>query len=237
MKLYKYVKQERIDVVRDRMICFTPPGYLNDPFECRLAFKTLTENEQDEHIRSWRKWASIQYGILCLTKRPDSHVMWAHYGEAHRGFILEFESDNSFFNDQRYEAIIDWKWFGEGPPLVYPGFGTLKDVCYSDDRPCTDNPEEIPLESFFVKSKDWAYEEEVRMILPVHTADKNDDEKGIYLFEFPPAALTGIILGAGASEELTKTLSALVNNEQLCHVSLRKVRLSLQTFSIEIVPL
>jgi len=60
MKLYKYVKQERIDVVRDRMICFTPPGYLNDPFECRLAFKTLAENEQDERVRSWRKWASIQ---------------------------------------------------------------------------------------------------------------------------------------------------------------------------------
>ena len=50
---------------------------------------TLTEDEQDEHIRSWRKWASIQYGILCLTKRPESLVMWAHYAEAHRGFILE----------------------------------------------------------------------------------------------------------------------------------------------------
>jgi hypothetical protein len=237
MKLYKYVKQERIDVVRDRMIRLTPPGYLNDPFECRLSFKTLTENEQDEHIRSWRKCASIQYGILCLTKRPDSHVMWAHYGEAHRGFILEFESDNSFFKDQRYEAIIDWKWFGEGPPLVYPGFGTLKDVSYSDDRPCTDNPEEIPFESFFVKSKDWAYEEEVRMILPLHAADKNDYENWIYLFKFPPTALTGIILGAGASEELTNRLSVLVHNEQLCHVNLRKARLSLHTFGIEIVSL
>jgi hypothetical protein len=237
MKLYKYVRQERVDVVRDRMIRFTPPGYLNDPFECRLAFTALTGNERDDHIRSWRQWASIQYGILCLTKRPDSQVMWAHYGEAHRGFVLEFESDNSFFDDRRYEAIIDWKWFGEGPPLVHPGFGTLKDVSYSDDRPCTDNPEEIPLESLFVKSKDWAYEQEVRMILPLHTADKNDYENGVHLFRFPPAALTGIILGAGASEELTKTLSVLLDNEQLDHVTLRKARLSLHTFGIEIVSL
>ena len=48
MKLYKYVKQERIDVVEDRMINFSPPGFLNDPFECRLAFKTLKENEQNK---------------------------------------------------------------------------------------------------------------------------------------------------------------------------------------------
>lgn len=64
MKLYKYVKQKRIDVVRDRMICFTPPGYLNDPFECRLAFKTLTENEQDEHIRSLMWALGLAVGLL-----------------------------------------------------------------------------------------------------------------------------------------------------------------------------
>ena len=47
VRFYKYVKQERIDVVEDRMINFSPPGFLNDPLECRLAFKTLKENEQN----------------------------------------------------------------------------------------------------------------------------------------------------------------------------------------------
>lgn len=235
MRLYKYVSQKRIDVVRDLMIRFTPPGYLSDPFECRLAFQTTTDDEQDKHIRSWRQWVSLEWGILCLTRRPDNLVMWTHYAEAHRGFLLEFESDNPFFNN-RYVWHLDWTWFEE-MPLECPGFGNLRDVCYSDERPHSVNPEEIPLDSFFVKSTDWAYEQEVRMIMPLHNADQKNDQYDLHLFRFPPAALTGIILGAGASEELTGTLSTLAKGEGLGHVVLRKAKLNLRTFGMEFVPL
>src|SRR4030042_6155241 len=84
MKLYKYVIPERIDVVHDLRIRFTPPGYLNDPFESRITFaltpdesETLSnrghgEFDHDESIRLWRRMASFEWGILCLTKRPDN---------------------------------------------------------------------------------------------------------------------------------------------------------------------
>lgn len=235
MKLYKYVTQNRIDVVRDQIIRFTPPGYLSDPFECRLAFEMATEQEQDEHIRSWRRWASIEWGILCLTKRPDNLVMWAHYAGAHRGFLLEFDSDNAFFNN-KYVSHLDWTWFEE-MPLEYPGFGNLRDVHYSNERPYTNNPEEIPLDSFFVKSTDWAYEEEVRMIMPLQSADQKIEEHDLHLFRFPPAALTGLVLGAGASEGMIGELSRLVKGDKLGHVALRRVKLNLRNFGMEFIPL
>lgn len=230
MKLYKYVTPQRIDVVRDVRIRFTPPGYLCDPFECRLVFNLPTDKENDEAIRLWRKWASFEWGILCLTKRPDNFVMWAHYAAAHRGFLLEFDSENIFFNAHSVD-YIDWLWFGEGPPFSHPGFGNIRDVDYTQQRPYTDNAEEIPLDSFFTKSKDWEYEEEVRMIFPIHTPDFYK-EKDIHLFKFPPEALTGIILGAGANERLKNRFKNLIKENELNHVKLYKAKLNLHDFGM-----
>jgi hypothetical protein len=140
MRLYKYVPPERVDIMRDLRIRFTPPGYFSDPFECRLAFPrpsaettTVPTNssrpDEDELIRLWRRMASIEWGILCLTKRPDNLVMWAHYAAANRGFLLEFDPENSFFNKTSVWHL-NWTWMEE-MPLRCPGFGNLRDVEYS----------------------------------------------------------------------------------------------------------
>jgi hypothetical protein len=243
MKLYKYVIPERIEVVRDLRIRFTPPGYLNDPFESRITFdltsdesETLSnrghgEFDHDESVRLWRRMASFEWGILCLTKRPDNLVMWAHYAGAHRGFLLEFDSENPFFN-HRYVLHLDWTWMDE-MPLECPGFGNLRDVRYSQCRSSTCNLNEIPTDSFFVKSTDWEYEEEVRMILPLADANHTIKEDAVHLFRFPPEALTGVVLGAGAGQELTDEFSMLIKDEKLHHVRLRKAKLSLSSFGIE----
>lgn len=39
MELYKYVKSERIDILKDKMISFTKPDSFNDPFEVNPFFK------------------------------------------------------------------------------------------------------------------------------------------------------------------------------------------------------
>ena len=39
--LYKYLAPDRIDVLQNRRIRFTPPGAFNDPFEFRPVLKTL----------------------------------------------------------------------------------------------------------------------------------------------------------------------------------------------------
>jgi hypothetical protein len=242
MKLYKYVIPKRIDVVRRQMIRFTPPGFLSDPFECRIAYNLTTSTsgghgnevhkvfDPDEYIRLWRRMASAEWGILCLTKRPDNLVMWGHYANAHRGFLLEFDSENPFFNN-RYVMHLDWTWMEE-MPLEYRGFGNLRDVQYTQLRCSTCNPDEVPTISFFVKSTDWQYEEEVRMIMPLNYADYTNKEGFLHLFRFPPEALTGLILGAGADQKLIQGLSRLVKKDRLSHVILRKARLSLNDFGM-----
>lgn len=241
MRLYKYVPPERVDIVRDLRIRFTPPGYLDDPFECRIAFPRRSAKytagpsngsgfDEDELIRLVRRMVSFEWGILCLTKRPDNLVMWTHYAAAHRGFLLEFDPENSFFNKTSVWHF-DWTWMEE-MPLRCPGFGNLRDVEYSEERPSSD-PDGIPTRSFFVKSPHWAYGEEVRMILPLSDADFKSAEDDLHLFCFPADALTGIILGAGTKRELTEELETLLGFEKLAHVSLQRANLNLRTFAID----
>ncbi|AWJ82833.1 hypothetical protein TSH58p_04450 [Azospirillum sp. TSH58] len=57
MKLYKYVTADRIDVIQNRMIRFTPPFALNDPFEMQpiiggLADDDFLEREFEENYET-----------------------------------------------------------------------------------------------------------------------------------------------------------------------------------------
>src|SRR5207302_2679902 len=40
-------------------------------------------------------------GVLCLTEVPDSQLMWSHYAGSHKGFVIEFDSQHSYFNQRR----------------------------------------------------------------------------------------------------------------------------------------
>ena len=46
MVLYKYVSAERIDILQNRLIRFTQPNAMNDPFEARPDFEALATNER-----------------------------------------------------------------------------------------------------------------------------------------------------------------------------------------------
>ncbi|WP_338333667.1 hypothetical protein [Acetobacter sp. LMG 32666] len=36
-------------------------------------------------------------GILCLSKRYNSHLMWSHYSDSYSGAIIRFDGDHPFF--------------------------------------------------------------------------------------------------------------------------------------------
>ncbi|OOG51139.1 DUF2971 domain-containing protein [Polaromonas sp. C04] len=37
-------------------------------------------------------------GVLCLSESPKSLLMWAHYADSHRGFVVQFDETSPFFN-------------------------------------------------------------------------------------------------------------------------------------------
>ncbi|CAI8894770.1 DUF2971 domain-containing protein [Chryseobacterium sp. IT-36CA2] len=101
---------------------------------------------QKEYEKLNAKAVNKSYGVLSLSGRWDSILMWSHYADFHRGFNIgynEFKMRNSGL-------------FGKGGPITY-----------SDEYPHIDAFAKHTIESSFqqthYKSIEWAYEEEYRL--------------------------------------------------------------------------
>ena len=173
----------------------------------KSAQMKIIQNVQSQIRRSApgavsRAWVA-SLGVLCLTTEPKDLLMWAHYASSHTGLCLGF--------DARYAP-----------------FSEARQVRYVSDRPslpALDVDEfdaEVTETVLLRKSPHWKYEKEWRTVKrPI-----SDDERNFYRenivnwkmhpedianvlakeggpghYEFEPAALRRVILGARISAE------------------------------------
>jgi hypothetical protein len=173
-------------------------------------------------------------GVLSLTEKYDNLLMWAHYANNYKGFVIEFDEKHEFFNPQRFPA---------------ESFGGLRKVEYSDIRPTNRSLMEMtPKDIFLIKSKEWEYEQEWRML--AHLEDSNDlilkvdgkailDPEGlpIYLGPIPPSCITGIIFGSRMTDENKATISNILSSDKrYSHVKKRWSVLDEKTFKLNTIP-
>jgi hypothetical protein len=193
---------------------------LNDPFELKPSFASYKKSIKD-YVRNEFKLRAVDFDklsyieqeskiqklispsidkmaeslkeflILSLTKKEENLLMWSHYADSHRGLVIGFDYDNSFFH-----PTIDFK-------LSKPF-----EVKYSNNRPMFFNYDKIrarnaPFEDIRIllttKSLWWEYEEEIRMFAnPKATNSVGKDNYGfdIYLVNFPTECLKKIIFGS-----------------------------------------
>lgn len=120
--------------------------------------------------------------ILSLTTSYDKQLLWSHYANMEKGFVIEFDSNHAYFND-------------------------IKKVKYSNKRISInkilnnwyrysdfDKNDEIDLwiiNSLLNKSKVWKHEEEYRLIRKRERSDPNE----VYCSEIPFSAWKSIYLG------------------------------------------
>ena len=93
----------------NQKIRFTQPYALNDPFEFNPAIRFHSDENDYRHYEYdgvtfpsnylWN-WLNLiesrinAFGILSLTENPFSYVMWSHYANGHKGFLIEFDVRN-----------------------------------------------------------------------------------------------------------------------------------------------
>jgi hypothetical protein len=144
-------------------------------------------------------------GVLCLTEERDNLIMWAHYANNYKGFVIEFDDKHEFFHEKDSSM-------GK--------LGRIRRIDYSEDRPNHASFTDLtPAEIFFLKSDDWAYEKEWRMLkpLPVEDADKvNRDADGqpVYLFSFPPECVTGVIFGSRMPDDVRNNFLEFLSTDR-----------------------
>lgn len=102
MKLYKYTTLDAaVKIVENQQIHFARMSDFNDPFEG--AFVDSPEDlkgfEADSYPFLLREGIINNFVILSLTRSPFNSLMWAHYGNAHSGCVIEIDVDKAGFND------------------------------------------------------------------------------------------------------------------------------------------
>jgi hypothetical protein len=159
-------------------------------------------------------------GILSFSSSPSNSVLWAHYAGGGKGFVYEFDTSSAFFSSC------------DGP---------LQCVRYVDRNPENRTIRDINIDDlFFTKAKQWAYEEEWRLVAPLEQSKtKFIVEKGeIYLFDILPSALMRVIVGANTSNDLVAKITSTIHSRQeLSHIEMARIHVNLESHCLDVVPL
>ena len=152
--------------------------------------------------------------------------MWAHYAEAHTGFVLVLDGSHDFFKGS----------------VSLPGFTKPERVEYSSERPrmtIEDTSEESGLrEIFFIKGSDWEYEKEWRYLKNINDAHQKivvPNDHDVHLFRLPSKCIKGVILGCESSEDLKDKIAAIKRDEpEFNHLRIQQACASETEYRLEI---
>ncbi len=87
------------------------------------------------------------YGVLSLSERWNSILMWSHYGDHHRGYCIGFWEEKL----RNYLVVT-------GGPVSYPAQNIFPEI-----HPMNDDLIETTIKQSHSKSNEWSYENEYRL--------------------------------------------------------------------------
>ena len=168
-----------------------------------------------------QKTANSLLGALSLSEIYDHELMWSHYAEEHKGYVIGFDSSHPFFN-QKKSPVDELRH--------------LRKIDYRDKPPVINLMNTNGSELFLVKSSKWKYEVEWRMLLPLSDSAEliDKDPYPIHLFKFPAKAVERIVLGAKISDENKRIIKSLMGDRKFSHVELCQARLDSSSYGIVI---
>jgi hypothetical protein len=182
IRLYRYMSADAaLKTIESRSFRVGRLHELNDPFEWRMGVVgIIPEGEAfaQNQMQAVKEELSEQIGILSFSDTVEESVLWAHYGDTHRGVAFEVE------------YILD-------PQSLFK-------MQYTDDRPVIDANrlrDHTGLNEYLLsvlqrlmiqKSLGWSYEREYRVFVDLSACDI---AKGNYLRKIPDNFLIRVILG------------------------------------------
>ena len=211
--------------------------YIDEVSERELKKITMTEADyvysaervdSIEYYREKYRAEVRKYGVLSLSsndtinqllavsmperKDPRTNIlMWSHYADSHKGFVLEFRAD-----------------FVEGVKLEKVEYSNIRDVVTFEDID-ENNFDNI----FFKKSSDWEYEQEYRAVLPLSNASEICDER-FHLFKINKSSINSITFGCAMSEEEKKIIMDIVKKDpEFKGVKMQHARLDEKGFFLD----
>lgn len=163
------------------------------------------EGMQASHEKQTLKSFDKHMGILSLSARWDSILMWSHYGNQHHGYCIGY-------NEKR---MRNSGLFGSGGLVKYP-----KNLKYPVIRPIDEANPETMLISVFSKSYEWKYEKEYRLTKLSYPNPLNQKDR---IVSVPYEFIEEVNLGLRISETDRKEIIELCKKLSIPVYQLRKV--------------
>jgi Protein of unknown function (DUF2971) len=176
---------------------------------------------EEFHIRH-----SAVSGIFCVSGKWDNILMWAHYTDDHKGFVVEFDGTHRFF-----DGLVKIHYSAERPILRV-------------DRSGRGEPD-----VFYTKSVDWQYEDEYRKFesfgkktkLPNGNtfvefpplAEIDQTNWPIRLVDLPAAAIRRVILGHRCTPATKEIVHEALKKPELKHVVCAQAKPDAKLFKMD----
>jgi hypothetical protein len=119
------------------------------------------------------------FGVVSLSEDPLQLLMWAHYGEEHRGAAVEIELTH---------------------PALLPRsdgrdqYSDIRKVDYTQAKISGLPWPDTIVKVLSTKSTDWSYEREWRLVRTLNLTRKAED--GVHVVDFDMSAIRTVYLGA-----------------------------------------
>lgn len=157
-------------------------------------------------------------GVLSLAAVADDVVMWAHYAENHRGFVIEFNTGHAPLTQRSGEV----GWQGRPVPVAYRE-SRVQVRCDSANL-------EVPDEVVLFKTSAWQYEREWRVVRDRTQASRTLLLGGteISLFSISPEAISAVYVGSDASVATETQVRDALARHALGHVRIVRAAISVQ---------
>lgn len=141
------------------------------------------------------------FGVLCFSAVRDNLLLWAHYTDSHRGFELEFDTEDKEFKQ----------------------LGDLHEIKYDPNRPVLDPVKQINIEVYNQKSREWGYEREYRLVRHLQACEKRPLPAGdFYFVHMPRSCVKAVYLGTRMEKTLATQILELMAGTpaQICETEL-----------------
>lgn len=162
-------------------------------------FNLINSNSASNYIEE-------SIGVTCFSENFNNTLMWSHYGNSHRGLVLEFEKDIKGSLSRRMLPVNYFESF----PII-----NISD--YTEEQMIS-----IVYQVICAKGFDWEYENEWRAI----TTD------GSGLKKYDKSELNGVIFGLNTDEDDKKQIFELVNNSGYSNINFKEAEFESRKFIV-----
>ena len=191
------------------------PGSMSVTSDIREIASSVFEQQNETNLSHFTEHLQSGFSVVSLSQVPSSILMWSHYSDAHNGFCIEYDFSSISTTDPRRRLCF---------PVYYRRKLTnaTRYVAKSDLGNFNNL---FGLYLCLLKSDEWAYEKEWRIVMPTGSSHANAE-----IWMPTPAS---IILGMRVDEENERWM---VEHCRRNEIPLMKVRQRRDAFRLEIVP-